>query len=69
MYDRTQIRLEITGASSEEVSKFTEIFYALLKSGGLSGVKGGKTVIHFDADGIFQGVQLDYWPYRRRKIA
>lgn len=69
MYDRTQIRLEITGASSEEVSKFSEIFYALLKSGGLSGVKGGKTVIHFDADGVFQGVQLDYWPYRRRKVA
>lgn len=69
MYDRTQIRLEITGASSEEVQKFSEIFYALLKSGGLSGVKGGKTVIHFDADGVFQGVQLDYWPYRRRKIA
>ena len=69
MYEKTQIRLEITGASSEEVSKFSEIFYALLRSGGLSGVKGGKTVIHFDADGVFQGVQLDYWPYRRRKIA
>lgn len=47
--------------------RFEEIFNALVVSGGLSGVKGGKTVIHFDADGIFQGIALDYWPWRRRK--
>jgi hypothetical protein len=38
----------------------------LVQSGGLSGVKGGKTIIHFDEQGVFRGVQLDYWPYRRR---
>lgn len=69
MYDRTQIELKITGASQSEVDRFTEIFYALLKSGGLSGVRGGKTILHFDADANFMGIQLDYFPWRRRKIA
>ena len=51
----------------EETRKVTEIFSALLESGGLTGVKGGKTIIHFDANGLFQGIELDYWPWRRRK--
>lgn len=51
----------------EHEERFTEIFNALIRSGGLSGVKGGQTIIHFDAEGVFQGVQLSYWPYRRRK--
>lgn len=66
MYDKTQVKLEITGASRDEVLKFTEVFQALLMSGGLSGVKGGKTIIHFDDSGAFRGVQLDYWPFRKR---
>lgn len=47
--------------------RITEIVTALITSGGLTGVKGGQTIIHFDSEGIFQGVQLSYWPYRRRK--
>lgn len=47
--------------------RFEEIFNALITSGGLTGVRGGKTIIHFDADGNFMAVQLDYYPYRRRK--
>lgn len=50
-----------------QVAKITEILTALVSSGGLTGVKGGKTIIHFDAEGSFMGVELDYWPYRRRK--
>ena len=68
MFDKTQVRLEITGASRDEVLRFTEIFQALLASGGLSGVKGGKTIIHFDDIGNFRGVQLDYWPFRKRSV-
>ena len=68
MYEKTQIELKITGASQQEVNRFTEIFQALLKSGGLSGVRGGKTILHFDGDGNFMGIQLDYFPWRRRKI-
>ncbi len=63
----TKISLAIEGATSEEVQRYREIFLALLSSGGLSGVRGGKTIIHFDAEGIFQGIELDYWPWRRRK--
>ena len=61
-----KIELKIESISEEETLKFQEILVALIASGGLSGVKGGKTIIHFDADGVFQGIELDYWPWRRR---
>ena len=54
-------------ADSEQIDKATEIFHALIKSGGLWGVRGGKTSIHFDANGVFQGIELNYWPFRKRK--
>lgn len=61
------IQIQLESDSQEEVNNIKEIFCALLKSGGLTGVKGGQTIIHFDSIGDFQGVQLSYWPYRRRK--
>ena len=54
-------------ADSEQIDKATEIFHALIKSGGLWGVKGGQTIIHFDALGVFQAIELKYMPWRRRK--
>lgn len=51
----------------KDLARIQEIFEALVISGGLTGVKGGKTLIHFDGDGVFQGIELDYWPWRRRK--
>jgi len=54
--------------SKEQLLSIQEIVSALISSGGLTGVKGGKTLIHFDANGIFMGVELDYWPWRRRKL-
>ena len=54
-------------ADSDQIDKATEIFTALIRSGGLWGVKGGKTVIHFDGEAKFMGIQLDYWPFRKRK--
>ncbi len=64
----TKIELNIqTQLSPEDVLKYQEILVALVSCGGLSGVKGGQTIIHFDADGIFQGVQLSYWPWRKRR--
>ena len=53
--------------SDDEIKKAQEILVALIGCGGLSGVKGGRTIIHFDGIGIFQGIELDYWPWRRRK--
>jgi hypothetical protein len=52
----------------DQVSNIQEIVTALITSGGLTGVKGGKTIIHFDGEARFMGVQLDYWPFRRRKL-
>ena len=68
-------KFEITIRNSENVSHFgieetrkvTEILTALVESGGLTGVKGGKTIIHFDGDGEFMGISLDYWPWRKRR--
>ena len=48
--------------------KIEEIFSALLSSGGLTGVKGGQTIIHFDGDGVFQKIELKYFPWMRRAI-
>lgn len=51
----------------DRVKVYEEIVSALISSGGLDGVKGGQTIIHFDQDANFMGVQLSYWPWRRRK--
>lgn len=53
--------------TQEEVSKYQEILLALVQCGGLGGVKNGQTIIHFDGDGNFRGVQLSYWPWKKRK--
>lgn len=50
-----------------ELLKIKEIFVALIKTGGLSGMKNGSTNIHFDDRGNFMGIRFDYWPWRRRK--
>lgn len=60
------IELKIEGIDQETTLKYQEILHALIACGGLSGVKNGKTIIHFDQDGIFKGIELDYWPWRRR---
>jgi hypothetical protein len=52
--------------STADIEKVRTIFTALVTSGGLTGVKGGKTILHFDATGTFMGIELDYWPWRRR---
>ena len=50
-----------------QIEKYKEIFQVLLDKGALDGVRGGSAVIHFDGQGVFQGLQLDYWPFRKRK--
>lgn len=61
-----KIRLEVEGATKEEVERYTEILMALIKTGGLTGMKNGTTNIHFDHNGDFQGIRFDYWPYKKR---
>lgn len=53
--------------TKERLERYTEIFTVLIEKGALDGVRGGKAIIHFDPLGIFQAVQLDYSPWRRRK--
>jgi len=63
----TEIKLTIPQDLDEkELKRVREVLLALLSCGGLFGVKGGKTIIHFDGKGEFRGVQLDYWPWRKR---
>lgn len=70
------MKFEITIKNTENVGNLTslqinsiqEIVEALVTSGGLTGVKGGKTILHFDGEGNFMAVQLDYMPWRKRKI-
>ena len=57
----------IVGLSTKDLEHIHDIVNALVSSGGLTGVKGGQTIIHFDADGIFQKVELKYFPWIRRK--
>ena len=63
-----KIKLEVEDASPEKIEKYTEIFSILIEKGALDGIRGGSAIIHFDNDCTFRGVQLDYWPWRKRKI-
>jgi len=50
----------------DQILKYQEIIVALIGSGAFD-LKNGKAIIHFDADSTFQGVQLEYWAFKRRK--
>lgn len=52
--------------SDKDVLQIQDVVNALVATGGLTGVKGGQTVIHFDANGIFQKIELKYYPWTRR---
>ena len=65
------MRLEFDIKNTENLgtvdkAKVEEIFNALIVSGGLTGVKGGQTIIHFDPQGTFQKIELKYFPWIRR---
>ena len=60
-----RIQLDIEGVSKEEIARYQEILVVLISSGALR-LKNGKAILHFDSTGTFQGVQLDYWAFRRR---
>lgn len=64
-------RIELTidrDMSIEEIQKAQEVFRALIVTGAIFGVRGGSASIHFDTDCVFQGVQLNYWPWKRREL-
>lgn len=57
----------IDSLSDNQIEDIQDIFNALVASGGLTGVKGGQTILHFDGDGIFQKIELKYFPWSRRR--
>ena len=59
--------LKIQGVDVEETLRYIEILNALLAVGALSGVKNGAAIVHFDEYGTFRGIELHYWPWRKRK--
>ena len=52
--------------NKDKLKKIQEIFTALIQTGGLTGVKGGQTIIHWDNEGNFMGIELAYWTWRKR---
>lgn len=62
-----KIDLQVEGATREQIEKYKQIFSVLIEKGALDGVRGGQAIIHFDAEGNFQGIQFDYWPWRKIK--
>ena len=67
-----EIKLQITNTEnleslkSSDLKQMEDIVEALIVTGGLTGVKGGQTIIHFDGEGVFQKVELKYFPWVRR---
>lgn len=53
--------------SGVDILKIQEIVSALIVSGGLTGVKSGQTIIHYDSEGTFQSIELKYHPWIRRR--
>ena len=62
-----KIKLEVEGATKEELERYKEVLCALITTGGLIGVRGGQTILHFNEEGVFMSVQLSYRPWVRRK--
>ena len=70
------MKIELTIRNTENIERLSEIqknqmveiLEALVASGGLSGVKGGQTIIHFDHQGIFKSIQLSYYPWVKRSV-
>ena len=57
----------ITPLSDKDIQQMQEIITALISTGGMTRVKGGQTAIHFDNNGVFQRIELKYYPYIKRK--
>lgn len=52
----------------EQLIKYGEIISALIQTGALDGVKAGQAIIHFNHESQFMGIELNYWPWRRKKV-
>lgn len=62
----SKVKIEVEGATAEQIFRYREILTACLSVGALDGVRNGKTILHFNELGVFQRVQFDYTPWVRR---
>jgi hypothetical protein len=67
--DYHTMNIIIDGIPEDEARHYREIFIALISSGGLTGVKSGQTILHFGPSGEFMGIQLSYWPWKKRVLS
>lgn len=58
----------IVDLDEKELKQIADIVEILVTKGCLTRIRGGSANIHFNGEGEFMGVQLDYWPWRKRKI-
>lgn len=63
----SQLIIQLGDVSKEEAEQIDEIFNALVKCGGLTKVKAGRTIIHFNYKGTFKSIGLDYKPWIKRE--
>ena len=61
-----KIELAIENITSQDTLRYQEILHSLVSSGALN-LKNGKAILHFDSLGVFQGVELDYWAWKRKR--
>lgn len=59
-----QIVIELLDTNEEQITKYEKIFRILIDKGALDGVRGGKTIIHWDAVGKFRGISFDYFVWK-----
>lgn len=64
-----KIDLKVEGATIEQNQKYKEILCVLLEKGALDGMRAGSTTIHFSNEGEFSGIEMAYWPWRKRQAA
>ncbi len=63
----TRIEIDIEKElSPAKVLTYQEILIALIGSGALD-LKNGGATLHFDSEGQFQGCEVKYWAFKRRK--
>ena len=64
--NKMRIQVDIPDVNDDDkIKKYQEIIVSLIGSGAFD-LKNGKAIIHFDWNSIYQGVQLEYWAYKRK---
>ena len=50
--------------STYQADDIAKIFKLMIDKGAMTGVRGGKTIIHWDKSGKFMGITLDYFVWK-----